>query len=39
MSVESTLSIIKPDAISKNSIGENLDRFEKNGLEIIACKM
>tara|TARA_Y100000590_G_scaffold464815_1_gene635226 strand:- start:320 stop:751 length:432 start_codon:yes stop_codon:yes gene_type:complete len=39
MSVESTLSIIKPDAISKNSIGEILDRFEKNGLEIIACKM
>ena len=39
MPVESTLSIIKPDAISKNAIGKILDRFEKNGLKIIACKM
>ena len=39
MSVERTLSIIKPDAVSKNVIGEILSRFEKNGLKVVAAKM
>ena len=39
MAVERTLSIIKPDAVAKNVIGEILGRFEKNGLHIIAARM
>ncbi len=39
MAVERTLSIIKPDAIAKNVIGEIDRRFEKGGLRIIAAKM
>lgn len=39
MAVERTLSIIKPDAVAKNVIGEIYSRFEKAGLEIIAAKM
>jgi nucleoside-diphosphate kinase len=39
MSVERTLSIIKPDAVSKNLIGEINRRFEKAGLKIVAAKM
>jgi nucleoside-diphosphate kinase len=39
MSIERTLSIIKPDAVAKNSIGEIIDRFEKGGLRIAAAKM
>lgn len=39
MSIERTLSIIKPDAISKNLIGEINRRFEKAGLKIVAAKM
>jgi len=39
MVVERTLSIIKPDAVSKNVIGEILSRFEKSGLKIVAAKM
>lgn len=39
MSVERTLSIIKPDAVAKNVIGEIYARFEKAGLRIIAAKM
>lgn len=39
MTVERTLSIIKPDAIAKNVIGEIYSRFEKGGLHIIASKM
>lgn len=39
MIVERTLSIIKPDAIAKNVIGEILTRFEKQGLKIVAAKM
>lgn len=39
MSVERTLSIIKPDAVAKNHIGEIIAHFEKNGLKIIAAKM
>lgn len=37
--MEQTLSIIKPDAVSGNHVGAILDRFEKNGLKIVACKM
>ncbi|MDG2251837.1 MAG: nucleoside-diphosphate kinase [Gammaproteobacteria bacterium] len=39
MSIERTLSIIKPDAVAKNVIGEIYARFEKAGLKIIAAKM
>ena len=39
MSNERTLSIIKPDAVAKNVIGEIYSRFEKNGLKIVAAKM
>ncbi len=39
MSVERTISIIKPDAVAKNVIGEIYSRFEKAGLTIIAAKM
>lgn len=39
MAVERTLSIIKPDAVSKNAIGGIYDRFEKAGLKIVAAKM
>ena len=39
MAVERTLSIIKPDAVGKNVIGEIMTRFEKAGLQIVAAKM
>jgi nucleoside-diphosphate kinase len=39
MAVERTLSIIKPDAVAKNVIGEIYARFEKNGLKIVAARM
>ncbi len=39
MSVERTLSIIKPDGVRKNLIGEIVGRFEKSGLQIVAAKM
>jgi nucleoside-diphosphate kinase len=39
MSNEQTLSIIKPDAVSANHIGEILSRFEKTGLKVVAAKM
>jgi nucleoside-diphosphate kinase len=39
MAVERTLSIIKPDAVAKNVIGEILARFEKAGLKVIAAQM
>ena len=39
MSIERTLSIIKPDAVAKNVIGEIYSRFEKAGLSIVASKM
>ena len=39
MSAERTLSIIKPDGVQKNLIGEIYGRFEKAGLEVIAAKM
>ena len=37
--MEKTLSIIKPDAVSKNLLGKILDRFESSGLKIVAIKM
>ncbi|HEX7329241.1 MAG TPA: nucleoside-diphosphate kinase [Casimicrobiaceae bacterium] len=39
MAVERTLSIIKPDAVAKNVIGEIVSRFERAGLRIAAAKM
>jgi nucleoside-diphosphate kinase len=39
MAVERTLSIIKPDAVKKNAIGQILARFEKAGLRIVAARM
>jgi nucleoside-diphosphate kinase len=39
MAVERTLSIIKPDAVAKNAIGQILARFEKAGLKIVAARM
>ncbi len=39
MAVEQTLSIIKPDGVQKNLVGEILSRFEKAGLEIVAARM
>lgn len=39
MAIERTFSIIKPDAVAKNVIGEIYSRFEKAGLNIIAAKM
>ncbi|MFN7752027.1 MAG: nucleoside-diphosphate kinase [Pseudomonadota bacterium] len=39
MAVERTLSIIKPDAVAKNVIGEIYSRFEKAGLRVVAARM
>lgn len=39
MSLERTLSIIKPDAVGKNHIGDIISRFEKAGLRVVAVKM
>ena len=39
MAVERTLSIITPDAVGKNVIGEIITRFEANGLRVVAAKM
>lgn len=39
MAIERTLSIIKPDAVAKNVIGEIYSRFEKAGLQVVAGKM
>jgi len=39
MAVEQTLSIIKPDGVQKNLIGDIYSRFEKEGLEIVAARM
>ena len=39
MALERTLSIIKPDAVAKNVIGEIYSRFEKAGLKVVASKM
>ena len=39
MAIEQTLSIIKPDAVSKNIIGRIITRFEENGLHLVAAKL
>jgi nucleoside diphosphate kinase len=39
MAIERTLSIIKPDAVAKNVIGQIYARFEGAGLKVIAAKM
>ena len=39
MAVERTLSIVKPDGVAKNLIGEVYRRFEKAGLQVVAAKM
>jgi len=39
MAIQRTLSIIKPDAVSKNVIGNIMSRFESNGLRIVGAKM
>ena len=39
MALERTFSIVKPDAVAKNVIGEIYSRFEKSGLSIVASKM
>ena len=39
MAIERTFSIVKPDAVAKNVIGEIYSRFEKAGLKVIAAKM
>ena len=39
MAIQRTLSIIKPDAVAKNVIGEIISIFEKNNLKIIAAKL
>lgn len=39
MALERTLSIIKPDAVGKNHIGDIISRFEKSGLRVIGVKM
>ncbi len=39
MAIEQTLSIIKPDAVSKNVIGKIISRFEENGLYLVAGKL
>ncbi|MBI5827837.1 MAG: nucleoside-diphosphate kinase [Deltaproteobacteria bacterium] len=37
--VELTLSIVKPDGVRKNVIGDVINRFERNGLKVVALKM
>ncbi len=39
MAIETTLSILKPDAVRKNAIGQILSRFEGAGLEVVAARM
>ena len=39
MALERTLSIIKPDAVAKNVVGEIYSRFEKAGLKVVAARM
>ena len=39
MAIERTLSIIKPDAVAKNVVGEIITRFEKAGLQVLAGKL
>ena len=39
MAIERTISIIKPDAVAKDVVGQIYSRFENNGLKVIAAKM
>ena len=39
MALQRTISIIKPDAVAKNVIGDIYNRFEKGGLKVVAAKM
>ena len=39
MSIERTFSILKPDAVAKNAIGDIVSRFEKAGLQVVASRM
>ena len=39
MAIERTLSIIKPDAVAKNVIGQNISRFEAAGLKLVAARL
>ncbi|MBF0281765.1 MAG: nucleoside-diphosphate kinase [Zetaproteobacteria bacterium] len=39
MAIQQTLSIIKPDAVAKNVIGDIIRRFEENGLSVVAARM
>jgi nucleoside-diphosphate kinase len=39
MPVERTLTIIKPDAVAKNAVGQIIARFEQNGLEVLAARL
>jgi nucleoside-diphosphate kinase len=39
MAIEKTLSIIKPDAVSKNIVGKIISRFEEDGLNLVAGKL
>lgn len=39
MAIETTFSIVKPNAVKKNVVGKILTRFEDNGLEVVAAKM
>ena len=39
MAIERTISIVKPDAVAKNIIGQIYSRFEQNGLRVVAAKM
>ena len=39
MTTQRTLSIIKPDAVAKNVIGQIISRFEENNLKVVAAKL
>ena len=39
MPVERTLTIIKPDAVAKNAMGQIIARFEQNGLKVLAARL
>ncbi len=39
MAIETTFSIVKPNAVKKNAIGKIITRFEESGLEVVAAKM
>jgi len=39
MPVERTLTIIKPDAVAKNAVGQIIARFEQNGLKVLAARL